>query len=278
MYTSGRNLFSTPLDASTSRFPVCGETRSVNATPRTRFTNPSSHQSIATSDRAIGSFRLISPPAPGETPRFAIVIVSPSSTPKFLFSIGSVTVRNVSTLVTPPRRSFIPVRVKSSGFFANKQRHKTTSKKYPIPLELPQSCDIRRPAGHEPGLVLHARPGLVDHDLHPVRELVDEAQQRGFVVSQTRVLVVHADVVDAVMVVVVVVVVERDARRRVGGREGEDGTATRRDATRRAIGNAAAGGGRRSTDDRRVRRGRRTATLGSPASRTRAACEGPRRR
>ena len=151
MYTSGRNLFSTPLDASTSRFPVCGETRSVNATPRTRFTNPSSHQSIATSDRAIGSFRLISPPAPGETPRFAIVIVSPSSTPKFLFSIGSVTVRNVSTLVSAS--SFvIPVRVKSSGFFANKQRHNTTSKKYPIPLELPQSCDIRRPPVTSPGL------------------------------------------------------------------------------------------------------------------------------
>ena len=158
MYTSGRNLFRTALDASTRRFPVCGETRTVKATPRTRFTRPSSVQSIVLSSRAIGSLSWISPVwPPASALRRTICNARPSSTPNRRLRIGSVTARNVSTEISASSL-VTPTRVTSTGFFANRPTQRTISRKYPIPRLEPQSCRILRPPVTIPGLYLSAVP------------------------------------------------------------------------------------------------------------------------
>ena len=100
---------------------------------------------------------MTSPPPPGATPLLTMVSASPSSTPNWRLIIGSVTVRMVST-ETSVSSLVMPVRVRSTGFFAKRQIGITTSRKYPIARAVPQSCEMRLPPVTMPGLYLSVVP------------------------------------------------------------------------------------------------------------------------
>mmetsp|Transcript_34555 Transcript_34555/g.87380 ORF Transcript_34555/g.87380 Transcript_34555/m.87380 type:complete len:300 (+) Transcript_34555:388-1287(+) len=151
MYTSASSLLSTPRAPSTMRLVLCGETFIEYATPRMRFTMPSSVRLMRGSCFMMGTRSTTSPPPNGRAPRFTTLSSNPlSSTPSRL-SRGSVTVRSTST----PGSMWslvMPLRVMPSGRLPNRASRTRGSRNQPMLRCTPQSWTRPGPPTTMPGL------------------------------------------------------------------------------------------------------------------------------